>query len=500
MDLREQTADARINMPLVKRDISSDISEDFTLADYLPEIRKVLYVKENLLPPAKFISGNKIDVNGVIDYTLVYVSGEGRLCSAPFSAEYSFALPLENLSDFEISEGLTVMAHSLCISSSVRVSSPRRLQLRSHIRTSVNVFGKMLCSTRICGLDGQSRVERLRKSAECAELFCESSELITLEDEYELSSPDCEVAVAEGIVSIASSSCKDDTVRVSGELCVKLAILREDKRIEKVYRKIPFEAETDLDGVELGEGVLCRAFGVLSELTVNVEEGMAKIEANIVLEVCCADNRKFEYTKDIYSTEQRVECGVRRYALPSLLFNESKKISGSDSVGAEESTMPEGAEIVDTSALAYLEKVSLRGGKYIFEGAVRYDAVWLLDGEYGVSQLKLPLVYECAAESEVTPDCFDCVCSVSDPRARREGDRLSFERDIELSATILGSCETEMLCEAEFGEKHGEAVGSFIICYPAPSDTVWSIAKRYSVLLSDVSGDPASDSFVIIEI
>ena len=123
MNIGEELSGSRITMPLARREVNSDISEDVTLPDYLPEIRKVLYVKENALPPAKFISGGKVDISGVMDYTIIYVSADGRLCSAPVSAEYSFALPLDNMSDFEISEGLTVMAHTLSESSSVRVSA-----------------------------------------------------------------------------------------------------------------------------------------------------------------------------------------------------------------------------------------------------------------------------------------------------------------------------------------------------------------------------------------
>ena len=96
MDFSQDMSTARFCMPICNRVVNTDVTEDFTLPDYYPEIRRVLYVKETMLPPAKFISGNKLDVNGVVDYTLVYVSRDGKICSAPLSAEYGFSLPLEN--------------------------------------------------------------------------------------------------------------------------------------------------------------------------------------------------------------------------------------------------------------------------------------------------------------------------------------------------------------------------------------------------------------------
>ena len=40
---------------------------------------------------------------------------------------------------------------------------------------------------------------------------------------------------------------------------------------------------------------------------------------------------------------------------------------------------------------------------------------------------------------------------------------------------------------ARFGEDISRASGEIIICYPAPDDTVWSIAKKYAVPVGKIS-------------
>ena len=89
MNFDQESMGVRISMPIMRRDLNSDISEDYTLPDYYPEIRKLLFARPSPLLPAKFISGGRVDLSGVVDYTLVYISAEGKLCSAPLSAEYS---------------------------------------------------------------------------------------------------------------------------------------------------------------------------------------------------------------------------------------------------------------------------------------------------------------------------------------------------------------------------------------------------------------------------
>jgi hypothetical protein len=56
-----------------------------------------------------------------------------------------------------------------------------------------------------------------------------------------------------------------------------------------------------------------------------------------------------------------------------------------------------------------------------------------------------------------------------------------------------------MLEKIELSDKEEQRSGELIVCYPQGDDTLWSVAKRYSVLREEISGDPASDAFVIIE-
>ena len=85
----------RLQMPLCDRVITAERSNDYTLPDYLPEIRRIIRTDASILPPAKYISGSNAEFNGNIDYNIVYVGADGALYSAPLSAEYSFNAPLD---------------------------------------------------------------------------------------------------------------------------------------------------------------------------------------------------------------------------------------------------------------------------------------------------------------------------------------------------------------------------------------------------------------------
>lgn len=497
MNINDGLCGCRITMPLLKREINTDISEEVSLPDYLPEIRKLLYVKESLLPPSKFISGRKIEISGIVDYSLVYLSGDGRICTAPASAEYSFSLPLENMSDFEISEGLTVLAHTVSEGSSVRVSAPRRLSVKSRLRTPLSVWGRMLACEKLSG--EEAGVERLVRSADNLELFCESSDVLTLEDEYALPSENAHISIAEASVLVKDLRADGDALSIDGELLLKLTV-EDGGRYERVTRRVPLEAETELDGIEVSPDASPRATGYVTDLSVKVEEGSAKIQASVLLEICVAANREISYTADIYSTERACRCEERERELPTVILNASARLSLSERVTLEELGIPEGAELVDLSAIATVDSASLEDGMYILRGSCRYFAILYREGEYASADVRLPLRYECNASAEGGEVyCFDALADVISCKGRSDGESLFIDGELSLAITLFGSESVRMLESAELCEELEKRSGVFALCYPAPDDTLWSIAKRYAVEESAVSGNPETDPFVMIE-
>lgn len=488
--------DLRLCMPMCKRVINTDISEDIILPDYYPEIRRVLCVRENMLPVAKFISGNKIDISGVVDYTLIYVSSEGMLCSAPLSAEYAFSVPLDNANDFELSEGVNIMAHSVADSSTVRVSGPRKLQIRSHIRSNVNAWGKMSCCESVEGIEDPASIQRLEAEGMCAEMLCESSDIVTVSDQYTLPSDNARIAVADSAVTIQSARMDGEMIYASGEVIVGMLIITDGKS-EKVVRRIPFEAESDLDGVEMDGEKLLRINGEVTELTINVEEGNALIEANLVLEICMVQNRSINYICDAYSTEQSSVTDMKSYMLPIVLENKNTSFSQNERAEISELNFTEGSDIIDVYGSAAVSEAAFEEGKYVIRGNCRYNIICLKDGEYSHCELRVPFRYESDGEYEI--DGFDASAQVIGCKVRNDGDFLSVDSEIVLSYNIMGSRETEMLQRVTFFDRTEACGGEWTVCYVQNGQSAWNIAKKYGVRECDVKGDPATDRYVIIE-
>ena len=486
--------ESTISLPVCNRVINCDVSEDINLPEGLPDVRRVLALKENILSPAKFIGAKAIDVSGAVDYTIIYLAADGNIYSAPLSAEYSFSLPLDST---EASESVSVVCALSPEGSSIRLSTPRRLQIRAGIRASALCFARGALSEDIDGCCDESAIQRLEMNCDCAFFDCESSDIVTLSDEYLLSEGD-RIIYSDADVFINDVRVDGEVVRASGEAVVKL-LLQNGDNISSVVRRLPFDAETDLDDLDVGEGdLLCRAYGSVNNLDVSVNEGRADIELGIVLEVCMAQNRPISYTRDIYSTKQTCKAEYKKCAIPRVILNKNVNITQSERMPVSDVGFSSGAEVLDIWGSAYCEDGSLENRRYVLRGKVKYKMLCRNDGEVSVCDCELPFKYEAElGELDVAGACADI--RVMGARVRCDGENLLVESELAISASVYGLSELDMLSRATLGESVQQSKNQFVVCFKSNEESSFELAKKYSVPFDKISDEAQKDRFVIIE-
>ena len=126
--------------------------------------------------------------------------------------------------------------------------------------------------------------------------------------------------------------------------------------------------------------------------------------------------------------------------------------------------------------------------------------VILCDGEEtSTGEFDIPFRYETEGSDEKAVD-YDATVTPISCRARVDGERIGVDAELAVSLRTLGESRFESLCEAKFGDPVSRSGAVYTICYPAPDDTLWSVAKRYHRSVSAVSdmnslaGSPAADA------
>lgn len=482
-----------LTVALYERDFGTEVSGDFTLPDYYTEIRRILCVTPTVLPPAKYVGDSTAEFNGVVDYTVTYVGGDGELYSIPLSSDYSFNVPLDKSASGDIPEDVSALCSIGVESVNTRVSSPRRLSIRSRLRPNVRIYAKVPTAV---SCDGEVSAESIHtRTIRSEALECESatSDVISVSYIIPDTADDTRVVRADAYVDVNNVDTSPAGVSARGEVVLKLLTHSEEKGgFSTVSGKIPFEGEIDL------EGDSARVRGVISEMTVNVTDSGIECGAGVILEAVSCHNSEVEYTDDVYSTENECECGMRQIDARRLVAQSTGSFTLSERIPISGTSLPAGAEIIDTVCTANMDKCEASGEKYVLSGTSTVTVIYTKDGELAVTDVSVPMRYEMEGSPADGGIAYDCVCCVKDARVRAEGANLCIDAEVGVSADCVAEHKVMVAMGVSFGEPVERLDGKLVVCYPADDDTLWSIAKRYKVAQSDISGDPRKDRFVMI--
>ena len=148
------------------RDVLTDLSSDFTLPDYYPEIRKLLRIETNISPAGRYIGGGSVEFSGRVDHDMIYVTADGGVASAPLGSDFSFEVPISLPDSATENSMLEAIADSEAENVNGRVMSPRKVNVKCRLRSKVRCY----CASEYAPeIDGGQRIERLTEEIVCAD-------------------------------------------------------------------------------------------------------------------------------------------------------------------------------------------------------------------------------------------------------------------------------------------------------------------------------------------
>ena len=175
----------RIQSPVMARSAIQELSDDFSLPDYKPEIRRMISVTAAVSPAAHYLTPGHAEFAGSVKYCIQYEGGDGGVWSAELPSEYDFDLATDNDPAFE-SEGTVAYADTVCESVSARVTAPRRVSIRARIRADAAVMGRRRLEESVSGVSAlpDGDIKRLTSSADTALIMRENTDAFEYSDTF----------------------------------------------------------------------------------------------------------------------------------------------------------------------------------------------------------------------------------------------------------------------------------------------------------------------------
>ncbi len=492
-DLTSDKQSCDVSVSMSNKKVNVDVGGEFTFADHLPEIRKLIKVDVKPLPPSKFISGSSVQLSGGIEYTAFYLGSDGEIYGASFPGEYSFSLPF----DGTVASANEVAANVYPESAVSRVSGARRINIRCRLASDVNVQGVKsidLCMSASC----EDHVQKLIKKMVYSNRIIGSKDDVELMDEVDMSDDGVRYISSECHVYVEGAESGDGYVDCRGYATVKHLMCREGGELYTSVNKIPFSETVEMNKLVAGSPVCVS--GTCADINIDVQGDDAVDEKLKLLIRICLDASAFnqssaEYVKDIYSTRKQCVSENETHRLPVLLAckNGNMTFSGYSEL-SDMGISADRVNIVDVSSSAVCESIAFDSGKYEMSGKCRFGVTYYtadtLDISYAESELPFKYVFD-GNEGDVLQ--HGCVLKAIDTRARCDGEKMQFDCELWISCFVLGESVIEVVSSARMEGEASSAKRGFTVCYPSKEDSLWDVAKRYRSKVKETAKENGMD-------
>ncbi len=473
-----KTSKQIIKTELAKKVFFGELSKDYSLPDYQPEIKRLMKISANVLPPKMDFGMDDAVFSGNIDYYVLYLGVDNQMYCAPISDEYVINMPLESP---EMSDYFDGFADITPEAVSGRVTAPRKITIRSKLKAMATVFANTSASEMFSDGVADESIRKLSGEVTSADIQRVLSDVHTVTDEVILDAREGDVRVicADGKVMLSEVKGNNNEMLLRGDAYVKILACKENEGEPYVIqRKLPIFANVALGGANAGASLFAK--GSVNELSVIVDEGRISLEVGVIFDCMSCNNMPVTYTKDMYSTACVTRCDYKNYNVVSEGGGGLGNITSSEARTLDEVGIPEGSRFVDASGVAFVDAVDCDDARVKLTGRIKYNVLIETDGEYSAKELELPFSYS----GENKSGCRNAFATaeVISTRGRIDGERISLDSEISLVYKMYGESKISCLEALHFGESTSRECNQTVVIFPGNEDSVWSIAKRNYVM------------------
>ncbi len=480
----ENTSASELLTLMQQNEVVSEVSEEFSLPDYVPEIRRILTVRAQVLPESKYINNTtstpSLEFGGNVTYSVIYTDDEGKLCALPLSSAYEKSTQLQDTPD--ITE-ISTRAESV----SPRVSAPRKISIKSRLKSKVLAYKKQDASPQIIPNSSAEQIylQKREENINTLDLTPISLGDIRISDRLD--------GVPEGMRPIwcDASICLNDikvqkgSVLARGEVNVK-CLLSGDGTESVIYKTMPLVEEIEAEGAELGDMARVNSRCVSLSIS-NEEQGSSNalfFDLTCELEGALMKNKEVQIVKDAYSTKNESTPTYRELEYQSAQKAQHTSFTVSES---QKRANREIEEIITTLCDPVYEKYEIKGSRAQLLGSLKVSLIGKKSNaeqglvEYSSDQYEIPIKFEAELgniDGKITPICD---FSLGNINTRYDNESFYITCEVIASYSVYKNEKVRVLESLEIDKEREVKNDSSVVrvCFPAEGEELWDIAKKY---------------------
>ncbi len=483
MDITNDTGFKRLSSI---SEISTESCADYTLPDYLGDVRRILFTECEARQSGKYSDENGVEFSGIVAYEIVYLDSENKLSRTSFTSDYD----LRSRAGEE--ERCGAYATPAVSSYTLRLTGPRRISARANVSASVKSICEDELSASGTTFENEERAQTLE---ETLKLRC-CAEGESIEREYAerlerldgIIADEIEVIYSGAEAMVSQATADEDKIKLEGELVLYALLSVDGSPIYLAEKTVSFEENVPFVDARSDMRFIPRAEVRSAVANVNADEAGAEVVLSAIVEYCALGeyNTQVKAKTDAYITDGDVENLYRDYRYTELVDcawiceNVSCDIS-SEKVSAEKLR-----EIPYLSATVRVERSELAGGEASLGGELRVAGVASVtdeNGEISYTGLKFSVPFEKRVKCAASPASDKRLeYSLSAPVVTAAVDAGSIRINYRLLGSVVVSSVSskKLLSTSSIVESDAaEARKSITVYYPVSGDTLFGVAKKF---------------------
>ena len=472
--------------------LENEVSEEYILPDYLPDIRKILLVRTRIEEDDIFTEEGRAEVGGKVVFNIIYLGDTGEIKSIRQECAYNSFANSDSIYDESI-----IDIQSSLKNRSVRALSPRKIMMKAKVISVISVRNKLCVSPRLIGstsIEDEFTLERSINRTECVNFiqFNESDIRVSEDIEYKGRNAIGELIAYDAEVLPTECKYTDDKLYIKGiaKIWCLVADTTEDEKVQYdvIEKNLPITHTSELTlpngdwdcfmQIELGDfecSVANNSYG---------ESRM--IEADLVCraKITAISNESSVFTDDVFSTAYEYANTYKRVNTEKMVKTSCTNFSVSGSSELQKTDGSSLDRVIFSSVDAEISAVDIIQTKAVFTGECNVKTVHVdKDGGYVNSEFSFPIRYE-APVGNIEKHRCRCDVSVLDSRVTADGNKINVNAEVGINYSLfenisVDTVETIAINKSEPLQNLNEKV--MVLYYPDKNETLWSVAKKYNV-------------------
>ncbi|MBE6609772.1 MAG: DUF3794 domain-containing protein [Ruminococcaceae bacterium] len=474
----------------------TEISEEFILPDYLPDVKRIIKVSAKPRIDTKYVTMGRVEYEGDVVAVILFIDEENKLRTVTFKAAFADAIEVSDIMNECVANLMPYIDNANC-----RLLNPRRVALRVRVDTESSIWCNRNLKPLYTGDLSNVKAEELKKDMQSIRLITAGENGLNVSADIEVDGALPQIGeVISCKVDMSFFECKasEGKILCRGEMPITVFYSSPSDNGENytvLFRKLPVAQVIGADGAD--ESFECMARGAVDDVKVKVSENgfsekrILELEITYRIYLNCVKKDNVTVTCDVYAPKRNAdeEMETVKFCYPAR--NYSVNFSASKSVSRSEMELENAEGVFELSAEAKVTSVEKNSaGKLSVKGVADVDAIF--KGSEGLFSVKYDIPFETELDSTGVPDKFEynadivCMCA----KGRLDAENFYTELEMQLGLMILGCAEIEILKEAEFTVAEEEKTPPQMrFYYPDASETMWDICKRFGVSYADIENN-----------